>query len=358
MTAPPRKVIHVDMDAFFASVEQRDRPELRGRPVVVGGAPDSRGVVSTASYEARPYGVRSAMPAAQAARLCPQAVFLRPDLPRYRQVSRQVFEVLRRYADAVEPLGLDEAYLDVTADPAGLGSATRTAEAILRDVRAATGLTASAGVAPNKFLAKVASDLDKPNGLVVIPPERVDAVLRDLPIGRVPGVGRVTEARLRARGIETCGDVQRHDEADLLAWFGRSGLRLARLARGEDPRPVQAERRRKSCSVEDTFARDLVGRAAAQRELERLADLLEDRLRRCDGSGRTVVLKVKYADFQQVTRSRTLPTPVREAPALLAEAAALLAQTEVDRRPVRLLGIGVSHLDEAEAPRQLLLPFM
>ncbi len=351
-----RKVIHVDMDAFYASVEQRDRPELRGRPVIVGGAPNSRGVVATASYEARAFGVRSAMPAAQAARLCPQGVFLRPDFARYQRASRAVFEVLERYADAVEPLGLDEGYLDVTSDRRGLGSATATAAAILREIRAATGLSASAGVAPNKFLAKVASDLRKPGGLVVIAPSDVADVVRELPIGKVPGVGRVTEARLAALGIRTCGDVARHGEERMEEWLGSAGARLARLCRGEDPRPVKAERRRRSCSVEDTFAADLVGVAAARRELERLAPLLERRLAREGVAGRTVTLKVKYADFQLVSRSKTLEEPIREAEALLAAATPLLALTEVARRPVRLLGLGVSHLDEA-APRQLLFPF-
>ena len=352
-----RKIIHVDMDAFYASVEQRDRPELRGRPVIVGGAPGSRGVVCAASYEARPFGVHSALAAAIAYRRCPQAVFLPPDLRKYREVSRQVHEIFARHTDLIEPLSLDEAYLDVTDDKLGIGSATRVAEVILEAIRRETRLSASAGVAPNKFLAKVASDLEKPGGLVVVPPARVAEFVAELPIHKIPGVGRVTAERLAALGLHTCADVRRTDEAQLSAWFGRWGPRLAQLARGEDARPVSSARVRRSCSVEETFARDLRGRAAARASLERLAQRLAARLERAEARGRTVTLKVKYADFQQVTRSRTLASPVADAASLEVEAARLLAQTEVDRRPVRLLGIGVSHLDDGAAPRQLLLPF-
>ena len=351
-----RKILHVDMDAFYASVEQRDRPELRGRPVVVGGSPASRGVVAAASYEARAFGVRSAMPCAQAYRRCPAAVFVRPDFAKYRAVSDQIHAVFHQVTDLVEPLSLDEAYLDVTTNHWGEPSATRVAQRIRAEIRAATGLTASAGVAPTKFLAKVASDLDKPDGLVVIPPERVAAVLRDLPVRRIPGVGGKTEARLLNHGIRTCGDVLAADPDELASWLGSYGDHLRRLAEGVDPRPVVASRERKSVSVEDTFAQDLTTRAEALAQLDDLAQRLAERLASAQARGRTVVLKVKYADFQQITRSRTLAQPVADADALLAAADRLLDQTEVGERPVRLLGIGVGQL--AKADPQRLLPFL
>lgn len=351
-----RKILHVDMDAFYASIEQRDRPELRGRPVVVGGAPRSRGVVCTASYEARVFGVRSAMPAAEAYRRCPDAVFLKPDMARYRAVGEQVREVFRRYTDLVEPLSIDEAFLDVTADRFDLGSATAIAEAIRREIRAETQLTASAGVAPNKFLAKVASDMQKPDGLVVIPPARVAEVLADLPVRRIPGVGPKTAEVCKRFGIEVAGDFLRYSEDRLRAWFGDSATRYQALAQGIDDRPVNPDRIRKSASVEDTFARDLVGTEACAAELRRLAEALAKRLASNDVSGSTVVLKVKYADSQQVTRSRTLPWPVHRADDLFATARTLLDETEAARRSVRLLGIGVSKLSGED--RQLLLRFL
>jgi len=355
VSPPVRKVIHVDMDAFYAAVEQRDRPELRGRPVVVGGDPRGRGVVATASYEARPFGIHSAMPSAQAYRRCPHAVFLRPDFERYRAVSKQVQAIFRRHTDLVEPLSLDEAYLDVTENARGLPSATAVAEAIRAEVRAETGLTASAGVGPSKLVAKIASDVDKPDGLCVVPPGRVADFLRGLPVRRLPGVGRKTEEACRQHGIETCGDLLAIPEDRLLEWFGSAGLAYRERARGLDPRPVVPERDRKSVSVEDTFAADVHTRAESVAVLERLAGKLGERLAKSRERGRTVVLKVKYADFRQITRSRTLTRSVAAGPDLLAVAVDLLEQTEVGRRPVRLLGIGLSHLDRG--PRQLLLPF-
>lgn len=349
----PRKVIHVDMDAFYAQVEQRDRPELRGRPVVVGGMPNSRGVVATASYEARPFGVHSAMPAAQAARLCPDAVFLRPDFAKYKQVSRQLRAVFERYTDLIEPVSLDEAYLDVTEDALGIGSATLVAQRIVGEIWDVTGLSASVGAGPNKFVAKVASDLEKPRGFVIVPPERVAAFVRDLPVGKIPGVGPVGRRRLEARGIATCSDLLSQDERQLVGWFGSWGTRLSELARGVDRRPVVASRTRRSCSVEETFPRDLSGVPAARAVLERLAGELEGRLRKAGVTGRTVTLKVRYADFSTVTRRRTLTRAVRAGDDLAAEAVALLDQTEVAERPIRLLGVGVSSLEDPAGPRQL-----
>lgn len=350
-----RKIVHVDMDAFYASVEQRDRPELRGRAVIVGGQPDSRGVVCTASYEARVFGVHSAMPTAQAYRLCPHGVFLRPDFVRYKAVSRQIQAIFRDVTELVEPLSLDEAFLDVTQNALGEPSATRVAEHLRARIRRETGLTASAGVAPNKFLAKVASDMDKPDGLTVIGPERVQAVLAELPVRRIPGVGRKSAERCRARGIEVASDFLRHDVEQLVRWFGSAGPRYRELAQGIDLRRVQPDRERKSVSIEDTLPEDLRSRAEAAAFLDDLAERLAERLLRAEARGKTVVLKVKYADFQQITRSRTLTAPTREHATLHEVALALLEQTEVGERPVRLLGIGVTNL--AEPGAQLELPF-
>lgn len=357
VSVPSRRILHVDMDAFYAAVEQRDRPELRGRPVIVGGSPDSRGVVCTASYEARRFGVHSALPAAQAKRLCPDGVFLRPDFERYQAASRAIHEIFRRYTDLVEPLSLDEAYLDVSVNKRGIESGTWVAEAIRRDVFKETGLTCSAGVAPNKFVAKVASDLRKPDGLVVIPPSEVRAFVRALPVRKVPGIGPVTERACIERGIVTCGDFLRHDEARLAEWFGRSGRHFARLARGEDNRPVVADSERKSCSIEDTFPRDLRGLPAIEAELQALSRGLSARMQRHAILGKTLTLKVRFSDFRIATRSRTLFEPTGDEEEILITARDLLQSTEAITRPIRLLGIGFSHLVADHGLRQGTLPF-
>tara|TARA_R110002072_G_scaffold208301_1_gene365838 strand:+ start:189 stop:1283 length:1095 start_codon:yes stop_codon:yes gene_type:complete len=356
MARVARKILHLDMDAFYASVEQRDKPELRGRPVIVGGSPQSRGVVCTASYEARTFGVRSAMSCAEAYRRCPQGVFVRPDMERYAAVSRQIQGIFGEYADAVEPLSYDEAYLDVTSDLRGLGSATATAEAIRREVKEATGLTVSAGVAPNKFLAKVASDLDKPDGLVVVPPARVPELLATLPVRAIPGIGKVTAERCKRLGIVSAVDFLRHDEGQLSEWFGVYGLTLREFARGEDHRPVRVSRGRKQVSVEDTFAEDLIGLGPGRRELERLTAVLAGRLEKKGLRGSTVTVKVTYSDFTRASRRRTLGLPVSSAAELYEIAADLLRETEIKERPVRLLGVGLGKLEGAK--RQLLFPFL
>ncbi len=355
--AQPRKIIHVDMDAFYASVEQRDRPELRGKPVVVGGSPQSRGVVCTASYEARKFGVHSAMPCSQAYRLCPQAVFVPPDFPRYSAVSQQIREIFHRYSELVEPLSLDEAYLDVTTNKVQSPSATWIARAIRADIRRETKLTASAGVAPNKFLAKVASDLNKPDGLAVITPAQVEAFVRDLPVKKIPGVGKVTEEKCHRFGIRTCADFLGYSDEQLQHWFGSAGPHFRRLALGDDPRPVVADSIRKSCGIEDTFPVDLETREQCIAALEELAAGLERRLVREDTRGRTVTLKVKYSDFKSVTRSRTLEYRVQTADIILAIALELIPETEIGRRPVRLLGLQLSQLDTAVVEEQLFFPF-
>ncbi len=353
----PRKIIHVDMDAFYASVEQRDRPELRGLPVVVGGSPRSRGVVCTASYEARKFGIRSAMPSSQAHRRCPDAIFLPPDFERYARVSREIRAIFLRYTHLVEPLSLDEAYLDVTSNLVGASTATEVAEAIRRDIARETELTASAGVAPNKFLAKVASDMRKPNGLTVVPPSDVEAFVRALPVRKVPGVGRVTEQALKQRGIHRCADFLRFGERELIEWFGSPGRWYFRLARGIDHRPVEPGAERKSVSIEDTFPRDLTRREQAEAALWDLCTGLEQRLVRHALAGRTIFLKVKYADFRVVTRRRSCDGAIHDAAECFAIVRSLLDKTDVGARPIRLLGVGVSHLLSARGPCQGTLPF-
>ena len=357
MSERPRKIIHVDMDAFYASVEQRDDAELRGQPVVVGGSPDGRGVVAAASYEARQYGIHSAMPAARALRQCPHAVFIRPRFDTYRAVSRQLRAIFLRHTGLVEPLSLDEAYLDVT-DTAGFGgSATRVAEAIRRAVREETGLTASAGVSYNKFLAKQASDMDKPDGLTVITPDRGADFVATLPVGRFHGVGRATEARMQALGIHTGADLRRWELHDLQEVFGKRAPFYYGIARGVDERPVEPTRERKSVGAETTFRRDLAARTDMVSALEPLAAKVAESLVAKGLQARTLTLKVKYADFEQITRRRTAASPLRDATGMMPLLDVLLEETEVHRRAVRLLGVTASGLEprETEAARQLAL---
>ncbi len=346
MTADPtqRKIVHVDMDAFYASVEQRDRPQLRGRPVIVAWR-GPRSVVCAASYEARRFGIRSAMPALRAERLCPDAVFLPPDFPRYRAVSQQVRAIFRRHTALVEPLSLDEAYLDVTASLSGHASATAVAHAIRAEIRAETGLTASAGVAPNKFLAKIASDWRKPDGLFVIRPHEAWDFLAPLPVARLPGVGRATEAALQALGVRTVADLRAVGAPVLEGRFGRFGLRLHGLARGIDPAPVRPHRPVKSVSAEETFERDR-GIEAVHGPVRDAARRAWQAARRGDRLPRTVVLKLKTHDFRIITRSMTPPHP----PSTFAEAAgialALLARIEPPPGTrYRLAGVGLTNFE-------------
>ncbi len=348
----PRKIVHVDMDAFYASVEQRDRRELAGRPVVVAWK-GARSVVCAASYEARRFGIRSAMPALRAERLCPQAIFVPPDFPRYREVSRQIRGIFLRHTDLVEPLSLDEAYLDVTAEKTGLPTATATARAIRAAIRAETGLTASAGVAPNKFLAKIASDWRKPDGLFVIRPHEVEAFLAPLPVGRLPGVGRSTEAALAELGLATVGDLRRCEPRELERRFGRFGLRLAQLAVGIDESPVRPDRPRRSVSCEDTFPDDRP-LAALGPEIDAAAAKVWEIVRRGGRQARTVTVKLKTADFRVLTRRVTPARPPADAGELGAVARALLDRfAEPPETRYRLAGVGVSNfLDElAEGPQ-------
>ena len=338
------------MDAFYASVEQRDRPELRGKPVIVGGSPESRGVVCAASYEARRFGVRSAIPTSRAARLCPDGVFLKPDFERYRNVSRHIREIFLRHTPLVEPLSLDEAYLDVTVESTGLATATEAAEVIRREIREELDLTASAGVAPSKFLAKIASDWRKPDGLFVIRPHQVLSFLEPLPVQRLPGVGSATARALEEQGIATVGQLRERELPDLTRIFGRYGQRLWELSRGIDDSAVVPDRPRKSISNETTFAGDLLLSEVAEL-LPGLARQLWDDVAKRSLQGRTITVKLKTAQFRTETRRRTLSEPVTSSAPLIAVALELLERFSFGAtQRFRLAGVGLSSFtgDEAE----------
>ncbi|WP_421854232.1 DNA polymerase IV [Novosphingobium sp.] len=345
-----RKVIHIDMDAFFASVEQRDNPALRGKPVAVGGS-SARGVVAAASYEARVFGVRSAMPSVRAARLCPDLIFCPPRFEVYKAVSRQIRAIFLHHTPHVEPLSLDEAYLDVTDDLRGIGSATRIAELIRARIRAETGLTASAGVSYNKFLAKIASDQNKPDGLCVIRPGEGAAFVARLPVKRFHGVGPRGAEKMAALGIETGADLARHDLAFLRQHFGSQADYLYRAARGIDLRRVRADRPRKSVGGERTFERDIGSGPALREALERIITIVWERIERSGAKGRTVTLKLKDTGFRTITRAKSLPGPVADEQTFAAAARALLDNVLPLPQPVRLMGLTLSALEgEGSAP--------
>jgi DNA polymerase-4 len=341
-------IVHLDLDAFYASVEQLDDPGLRGRPVIVGGT-SGRGVVCAASYEARKFGVRSAMPTVEARRRCPEAVFLPPRFDRYGELSRQVFGIYRRYTPLVEPLSLDEAFLDVTRSRALHGEAAAIARKVKDEVRGATGLTVSAGVADCKMAAKIASDLGKPDGLVVVPEGGTAAFLAPLPVWRLWGVGKVTEQGLRRLGIATVGDLARFPEQVLVERFGSAGAHMRALARGDDPREVVPDEEAKSVGSEDTFERDLHGEAALLPHLLDQALRVARRLREAGLRGRVVTLKLKYADFSLVTRRSTLEAPTDDAAEIHASVRLDLRRADLSR-PVRLTGVTVSGFDDGDAP--------
>ena len=342
-----RKIVHIDMDAFYASVEQRDDPQLRGKPVVVAWL-GNRSVVCAASYEARRFGIRSAMPAVRAERLCPEAIFVPPDFPRYRAVSRLVREIFKQHTDLVEPLSLDEAYLDVTENKTGLPTATRVARAIRAQIREELNLTASAGVAPNKFLAKIASDWRKPDGLFVIQPDEVDSFLPPLPVGRLPGVGKVTEARLEKLGIRTVGDLRELELPALEGPFGRHGLRLYELARGIDNSPVLPDRPTQSVSAEDTFQND-VPLSETESLIRRLAEKTWAASRNETRIARTVVLKLKTSEFRILTRSHTPASPPSSCEELTGIALSLRERVDLDpHQRFRLVGVGLSNFRDPE----------
>ncbi len=338
-------ILHVDMDAFYASVEELDDPGLVGQPVVVGGTPDGRGVVAAANYAARHYGIHSAMPAARARRLCPHAVFIRSRMDRYVEVSRALRAIFARYTPLVEPLSLDEAFLDVTSSLRLFGDGLAIARRIKEEIRQELGLVASVGVAPNKFLAKLASDLDKPDGLVVVPTDAIEAFLEPLPVSRLWGVGKVSNRDLAEIGVQTIGDLRRLPEALLVSRFARTAAHWARLARGIDDRRVVPDRDAKSISHETTFATDIGDAEVLKSWLLELTEQVATRLWRQDLRAKTVFIKVRYADFHTVTRSESLDAPGNLTRELYVTAARLLqAQLARSPRPVRLLGMGASAL--------------
>ena len=340
-----RKIIHVDMDAFFASVEQRDDPSLRGKPVAVGGS-SGRGVVAAASYEARKFGVRSAMPSVTAKRLCPDLIFCKHRFDVYRAVSQQIRAIFRDYTPHVEPLSLDEAYLDVTADLKGIGSGTLIAEDIRRRIRADTGLTASAGVSYNKFLAKIASDQNKPDGICVIRPGEGAAFVAGLPVRRFHGVGPKSAEKMAKLGIATGADLAGKDIAFLRQHFGSFAEYLFRAARGIDLRPVRANRIRKSVGGERTFAEDISSGAALRNTLEDIIDIVWDSIERAEARGRTVTLKMKYTDFQNTSRSRSVAQAVSDKDTFSVIARSLLDEALPLPLPIRLMGLTLSNLEK------------
>jgi DNA polymerase-4 len=346
-----RRILHIDMDAFYASVEQRDNPGLRGKPVVVGGDPTKRGVVAAASYEARAFGVRSAIPMSRAVRLCPPLIIVRPDFEKYRTVSQQVFAIYRSVTPLVEPLSLDEAYLDVTENSWGEPLGVAVARRIKQAIKDTLSLSASAGVAPNKFLAKIASGWKKPDGLTVIAPERVEAFLQGLPVDALWGVGPKTAARLRAHGIDKLVDVRQRSLVELHEIVGSAAEWLRDLSYGIDNRPVDPTEDRKSAGSECTYETDLTDVERIRGEIDEMA---RDAARWLDKRGlfaRTVVIKVRYDDFTTLTRSHSEATPTRDADALASRALSLLQKTEAGRRPVRLLGVSVHNLAESDTVR-------
>jgi DNA polymerase-4 len=349
---PERKILHIDMDAFYASVEQRDNPALKGLPVIVGGDPGRRGVVSAASYEARVFGVHSAMPTSQARRLCPNGIFLPVRMHRYREVSDQIFRILLEYTPLVEPLSLDESFLDVTASEKLFGPALQIAREIKRRIREDTELTASAGIAPNKFLAKIASDYRKPDGLVEIQPGGVREFLRDLPIAKLCGVGKSTEEMLKGMGILKTGQLTSFPAEEIERKLGKWGLELIALARGEDDREVHPESEAKSISQEETFTPDLEDLGQMKKVLLDQAEQVGWELRKQKLKGSTVTVKVRYPDFTLVTRSLTLSSPTDQGIEIYRTAMKLLPRTEALRRRARLLGVGISNLFHRDDPEQ------
>jgi DNA polymerase-4 len=356
-----RKIIHVDMDAFYASVEQRDDPSLRGKPVAVGGS-SRRGVVAAASYEARKFGVRSAMPSITAKRQCPELIFVPPRFDAYREVSHQIRAIFHDYADEVEPLSLDEAYLDVSADKAGLGSATATAKLIRRRIREETGLTASAGVSYNKFIAKLASDQNKPDGLTVIPPGKGADFVQTLSIRRFHGIGPVTSAKMEGLGVFSGADLAGKDPLWLAENFGNSAEWLFNLARGIDHRRVKSHRPLKSLGGERTFFKDLITDTEIREALAHVCAVVWDRAAKKGARGRTVTLKLRYADFRTITRAKSVPSPITDGASLLAAGEAILAPLLPTEQGIRLLGLTLSKFEgeedddeaDAAAPADLL----
>jgi DNA polymerase IV len=346
-----RKIIHIDMDAFYASVEQRDNPQYRGKPLVVGGSPDKRGAVAAASYEARQFGIHSAMPSRTAVQRCPHLIFAPPRFEVYREISEQIRSIFEGYTDLVEPLALDEAYLDVTENKQGIASATAIAREIKQAILHKTKLTASAGISFNKFLAKIASGMNKPDGLTVIQPDEAEPFIEALTIESFYGVGRATAAKMQELGIRTGADLKQRSERELVQHFGKVGRFYYQIARGIDDRPVNPNRIRKSIGAETSFDPDLEGREIIEQKLEAIAQEVHQRMERNETKGRTLTLKVKFADYRQITRSRTMLEYVSNESQILGIAKELLRGIEVEALKVRLLGITLSNLNtETDEP--------
>jgi DNA polymerase-4 len=340
-----RKIIHIDMDAFYASVEQRDFPEYRGRPLIVGGPPDRRGVVATASYEARKFGVKSAMSSVKAQQLCPDAIFVFPRFDAYKKVSQHIREIFHRYTDVIEPLSLDEAFLDVTEDKLNIGSAIEIAEQIRKAIKEELQLTASAGVSVNKFVAKVASDMNKPDGLTFIGPSRILEFMEQLPVEKFFGVGKVTASKMKSMNLFTGADLKKLSEEEMSRHFGKSGKFYFNMVRGIDNRPVQPHRETKSVASEDTFEYDLEVYDEMHKELLRITERLNTRLVKYNLKGRTLTLKVKFSDFKQVTRNHSFSFLVNDVETIYDTAKMLLSKIELTDRKVRLLGISISNFE-------------
>ena len=343
-----RKIIHIDMDAFYASVEQRDNPKYRGKPLVVGGSPNQRGVVAAASYEARKYGIHSAMPSRIAVAKCPNLIFVKPRFEVYRIISTQIHDIFRHYTDIVEPIALDEAYLDVTENKQGLPYASTVAKRIRAAIFQETQLTASAGVSINKFLAKIASGTNKPNGMTVILPEDAETFVENLPIEKFHGIGKVTAAKMHSLGIRTGADLKERKLEFLVRQFGKVGKYYYKIARAQDDRAVEPNRIRKSIGAENSFAEDLSDKVTILQELKQIAQTLQERLEKHQASGRTLTLKVKFSDYQQITRSRTFGNNIDSLDRIIAEAKLLLETIELEDRSIRLLGISLSNLDNTK----------
>lgn len=346
-----KKIIHIDMDAFYASIEQRDNPDYRGKPIAVGGSPDGRGgVVATASYEARKFGVRSAMPSKQARKHCPQLIFVRPRFDVYRAVSDHIREIFHRFTDLIEPLSLDEAYLDVTTDKLGMGSALEIAAMIRQAIKDELNLTASAGVSVNKFVAKIASDINKPDGLTFIGPSRVEKFMETLPVEKFFGVGKVTAAKMKSMGLHTGADLKKLSEAQLKNHFGKSGAFFYKIVRGIDDREVRPHRETKSVGAEDTFPYDLTEFEDMRDELLKIAKTVFNRLLKHGLKGRTITLKIKYHDFRQVTRSHSFAEAVDDRDMIFKTAVELLTASDTDNKKIRLLGISLSNFSHPATP--------
>ena len=354
----PRKIIHIDMDAFYASIEQRDNPALKGKPVAVGGD-SKRGVVAAASYESRKFGVKSAMSSVLAKKLCPGLIFIRPRFEVYKSVSELIMEVFHEYTDLVEPLSLDEAFLDVTFNKMGIPSATKIAIEIKEKIKQRTGLTASAGISVNKFLAKIASDMDKPDGIYLIRPGKVERFVEKLPVEKFFGVGPVTASKMHSMGIFRGIDLKRMEREELHRYFGKSGDFYYDISRGIDNRPVNPERIRKSVGTEETYEKDLRKQFEIVAALYEIEKELDSRLKRKNFEGKTLTLKVKYNDFQQVTRAKTINNKIDSFEKLHKLSKELLYSFKYDEKPIRLLGLSVSNAEdnEKEEPVQLTLDF-